>query len=107
MAVVEFSIRNNIYQIACNDGEEAHLKSLAKSLAYRIDNLAKNATNIKDNTLLIMLALTLEDEICELQRNKPNSSIDSLANTDCDESVTNALNAISEYVETLVIKLKS
>jgi cell division protein ZapA (FtsZ GTPase activity inhibitor) len=112
MALVNISIRNCDYQVACNDGEEANVKNLADSLARRIDKLAINYAKANDSLLLLIAALTVEDEIEELKRKKslmpltakPQIVRDEVA---IDENVAQALDAISEYVETLARKINN
>jgi cell division protein ZapA len=113
MAIINVQIRNSNHQIACNDGEEGELKSLATSLTKRINKLSENHAKANDNLLLIMAALTIEDELNELKNkhqqlsfiNSPTPTAPAKDDTVLDNAVAEALDAISEYVENLVIKL--
>jgi cell division protein ZapA (FtsZ GTPase activity inhibitor) len=113
MAIVDILIRNNLHQLACNDSEEGELKALAVNLSKRIDKLAESHAKANDNLLLIMAALTIEDELIELKRKQQQlpfnmekeSKIAAKDESAIDFAVADALDAISEYVETLVIKL--
>lgn len=111
MAVVDVIIRNNVHHIACNEGEEEDLRLLAETLSRRIDKLASNFAKANDSLLLIMAALMIEDELGELKRKQqqlPLNIRDDEAVKDenaVDEAVADALDAISEYVESLANKL--
>ncbi len=113
MALVNISIRNCDYQVVCNDGEEANVKFLADSLARRIDKLAINYAKANDSLLLLIAALTVENEIEELKKLPPPPTTTTLPpqivrdEAAIDENVAQALDAISEYVETLARKINN
>jgi cell division protein ZapA (FtsZ GTPase activity inhibitor) len=112
MALVNISIRNCDYQVVCNDGEEVNVKFLADSLARRIDKLAINYAKANDSLLLLIAALTVENEIEELKK-LPPPPITTLPpqivrdEAAIDENIAQALDAISEYVETLARKINN
>jgi cell division protein ZapA len=112
MALVNISIRNCDYQVACNDGEEENVKSLADSIAKRVDRLAINYAKANDSLLLLIAALTVEDEMLELKRKKvqlPLTAKPQVVRDEAaiDQNVAEALDAISEYVENLARKLNN
>ena len=112
MAIVNISIRNCSYQIACNDGEEEHLKNLANRVSQKVDKLAFSYARSSDSLLLLIAALNNENDLEELRRkrvqlplvDKNDQEKKSLAS---DNLVAEALDAISEYVENLARKLNN
>ncbi|HZH53725.1 MAG TPA: cell division protein ZapA [Microvirga sp.] len=68
MAPVTVTIAGKTYRIACADGEEQHLESLAASFDARIEEMRSTAGEIGDMRLHVMAALTLADELFEAKR---------------------------------------
>ena len=64
MGQVSVSIRGRSYQIACDDGQEAHLARLGRYLDQRAEHLAVSS-NINDALLLVMVALVVADELSD------------------------------------------
>jgi cell division protein ZapA len=117
MPVIDVIIRDNVHKIACNDGEEKELNALAASLNKRVSKLASSFAKANDMQLLLLTALTLEDELNEFKKlhqqlplNLPEPDVKEIVyvkdEAAVDMAVAQALDAISEYVETLVSKLE-
>jgi cell division protein ZapA len=112
MSIVNISIRNCSYQIACNDGEEEKLMNLATSLSDRVDKLSTNHAKSNDSLLLVIAALTVENDLEELRKkryqlplyDKKDQEKKTIA---IDNSVAEALDAISDYVENLARKINN
>ncbi len=68
MSHVNVSIGGRQYRMACEDGQEAHLQSLARDLDRRIDELRGKFGEIGDTRLIVMAALTIADELSEKTR---------------------------------------
>jgi cell division protein ZapA len=68
MAQVTVTIANHIYRVACGEGEEAHLRDLARQIDERIEKLKNDFGEIGDQRLTIMAALTVADELAETRR---------------------------------------
>jgi len=68
MAQVTVTIANHVYRVACGDGEEAHLRGLARQIDQRIEKLKKDFGEIGDQRLTIMAAITVADELAEARR---------------------------------------
>jgi len=65
MAQVTVIINNRRYDIACDDGEEAHLTHLAQYLDKRVNELTAAVGQIGDARLLVMASLLVADELSE------------------------------------------
>lgn len=67
MPIVTVTLRDSSYALACDAGQEDTLQSLAKALDERIGTLSTSQGKGSDIRLLIMTALTMEDEINDLK----------------------------------------
>ena len=65
MGQVSITIRGRSYQIACDDGQEAHLARLGRYLDQRAEQLAAAGGGINDSLLLVMTALLVADELSD------------------------------------------
>ena len=65
MAQVSVTIDGHKYRLACNEGEEARLESLAGVIDDKIGEMRKAFGEIGDQRLVIMAALTIADDLAE------------------------------------------
>ena len=68
MAQVSVSINGRQYRMACEAGQENHLMKLAKTLDDRIHELRGKFGQIGDARLVVMAALTIADDLAEVNR---------------------------------------
>jgi cell division protein ZapA len=68
MAQVTVSIGGRVYRLACNEGEEPHLETLARRVDAKIDEIRGAFGEIGDQRLVVMAALTFADELSEARR---------------------------------------
>jgi cell division protein ZapA len=110
MSHVNVTIHGRQYRMACEDGQEDHLRRLAKDLDHRIDQLKANFGPIGDMRLAVMAALTVADELADagkrLRRLEEDLAVlqDSrTASTDraqaTQAAIVAALNAAAERIE--------
>jgi len=65
MSQVSVSIAGRKYRLACNEGEEARLESLAGMIDEKIGQMRASFGEIGDQRLVIMAALTIADNLTE------------------------------------------
>ena len=65
MAQVEVTINERNYQIACDDGQEAHLVQLGEYIDKRVQELVSAIGQVGDSRLLVMTSLLIADELAE------------------------------------------
>jgi cell division protein ZapA len=65
MAQVSVRINGRQYQVACEDGQEAHLDKLAAYIDQRVSELVKDVGQVGDARLLVMSALLIADELAD------------------------------------------
>lgn len=62
-ATVPITIAGRTYEIACDPGQEAMLSSLSLDVDRRARDLLKAVGPVADTKLLVMVALTLADDV--------------------------------------------
>jgi cell division protein ZapA len=68
MAQAVVTIAGRTYRMNCDEGEEAHIESLAKLVDEKIESLRGAFGEIGDQRIVVMAALTLADEFAEAQK---------------------------------------
>jgi cell division protein ZapA len=116
MSQVTVVINGRQFRMACDDGQEGHLKRLAADLDLRIEKLRKNFGEIGDTRLTVMAALTLADELADLNGKLRGLESELTALQDArvaaaehakttQAAVSAALNAAAERIESIVKRL--
>ena len=116
MSQVTVSINGRQFRLACEDGQEAHLKRLAAELDRRIEELRTRFGEIGDTRLTIMAALMVADELAEsgLKLSKLEAELASMQDArvasaehakTTQTAVSAALNAAAERIEILTKRL--
>ena len=108
MAIIEIAVGRLKYKIDCPENEHAKLTHLAHKLDERIKKSFGNLQNIDEKTLLVMTALTLEDEL----ESKPHSNQESHAVEKIDDSemyaaLTENIENVALYIEKLAKKIEN
>ena len=110
MAQVTVTIAQKIYRIACEDGQEEHLRRLAEEVDAKIDDMRKSFGEIGDNRLTVMTAITFLDEREELRSRirsleqdlaslRDAQRIASAQSTDSEARVAQAILEAAERIE--------
>jgi cell division protein ZapA len=68
MTQVNTTIAGRQFRLACEDGQEEHLDTLAHEIDQRIIDLRRKFGEIGDTRLTVMAALTIADELVEANR---------------------------------------
>ena len=68
MSQVTVTIAGRTYRIACQDGEETHLESLAALYDGKIEEMRAAFGEIGDMRLHVMAAITVADDLSEARR---------------------------------------
>lgn len=109
MAQVRLQIDKRSYDIACDDGQEDHLRSLAGDLDARIQKLRQSmGENIEAMRLLVIAALFLEDELNETRAaaaEAPKDGGDSAGNG-ADAQAAEALESVAARIESIAARLE-
>lgn len=65
MPLVNVLINNHAFTVACDEGEEEHLRDLARFLDGRVRQLVESVGQVGDARLLLMAGLVVADELSE------------------------------------------
>jgi len=65
MAEVDVSIAERSYRLACDDGQEARLRSLVSDFQSRIDAVQSQNDGVGDRQAIVLAALAVLDEYDE------------------------------------------
>lgn len=63
MPLVNVMVNGRAYTIACDEGEQEHLKSLAAEVDAKVQELLASVGQVGDQRLVLMSALLLADEL--------------------------------------------
>ncbi len=116
MAQLDVKINGRDYRLACEDGQEPHLRALAQKLDQTVTDMRRNFGEIGENRLLVMAGLMGIDQLDELRvkitklENDANAirveqSVHSAKADDAEDIIVEALTAASERIERLTASL--
>jgi cell division protein ZapA len=116
MSQVSVTINGRRFNMACEDGQEDHLVSLAREFDARIEGLRAKFGEIGDTRLTVMAALTVADELAEittrirrleeeLASGKAARVAAAERNKDAEATVAAALVAAAERIESITKKI--
>ena len=116
MSQVNATIAGRQFRLACEDGQEEHLQSLAKDIDQRIIDLRRKFGEIGDTRLTVMAALMLADELAEATKMMRRLEDEIAALQDArlvagdrakaaSDAVVGALNSAAERIEGITKKL--
>ncbi len=115
MGQVSITIRGRQYQIACDDGQEAHLARLGRYLDQKAEQLAAGVGggSIGDALMLVMVSLTVADELAdasaELESLQAGSGITTQAAAaleKAEKDAAEAINGVAERIERIAARLQ-
>jgi cell division protein ZapA len=112
MAQVNVTISGKTYRMACDDGQEDHLASLAERLNRSIEQLRARFGEIGDQRLTVMAAITLADQQAEAERRLDETETERAGMEEArhgemarqaalEAEVAQAIDALAERVEAL------
>lgn len=108
MATVPVVVNGRTYDIACDEGQEEHLRQLGAHVARRVDDLVGSVGQIGENRLLLMASLLIADELSdthdEVVRLRIEESQRSTAN---EEALADAIERLAERIEGIAARLES
>jgi len=118
VAQVNASIAGRQFRLACEDGQEEHLQTLAKDLDERIAGLRQKFGEIGDTRLTVMAALMVSDEWAEITRRVRRLEEEATALKDArvvaadrakaaSSAVVNAFNSAAERIEGITKRLNA
>lgn len=102
MASVDIEIAGRFYPVACRDGEEAHLRSLAGHVDRKAREAASALGSMGESRQLLFASLLLADELNETRAgNAPAAQAQS------DPAIADALERLAQRMEKIAEQLES
>ena len=102
MAQLMVSINDRNYQVACDDGQEAHLSRLGTYVDNRVKELVAAVGQVGDARLLVMVSLLLADELSDAY-----SSLDVAQSYEGVAAALNAEEELSAEIENLAARIEN
>lgn len=112
MSQLDIQINGRTYNIACDDGQEEHLKKLATFFGDRVEELAGTLGQIGDARLMLMTGLMIADEMsdayAEIDELKAELAALKKANADTsvEEKSAEVIGSMAARIEAIAIKLE-
>ena len=105
MAQLTLEVNGKPYVVGCEDGQEAHVRSLAGIIDARVREIAPDAGAMGETRLILLGALMLADEVSSLKGRLAGAlSRAELAERtleQSDEKVAAALDAAAQKIEAM------
>jgi cell division protein ZapA len=105
MAQVLVTIAGRKYRLACNEGEEARLVSLAGMIDDKIGELRTSFGEIGDQRLVVMAALTIADNLAEARETAAAERERAEAATARANAAASSIDQLSARIEALAAQL--
>ena len=77
--IVEIVVNKQIYKIACDEGQEDHIKNLSLLINDEVEKLVSSLGQVGDARLLLMTCLIIADKLKEEPNKVVSENYDSLA----------------------------
>ena len=97
MATIDIEVAGRRYSVACRDGEEQHLRSVAALVDRKAEDAAAALGSLSESRQLLFAALLLGDELKERQSG--------IARTE-DPDTADALERVAARLESLAGRLE-
>ena len=105
MSQVSVTIDGRKYRLACNEGEEARLESLAGLIDDKIGEMRATFGEIGDQRLVIMAALTIADNLTEARE---EAAAERKRSDDAEQrvqTIASSLDELGSRLEAVVARL--
>jgi cell division protein ZapA len=103
MASIEVEIAGRKYSVACRDGEEAHLRSVAAIADKRARDAAEALGSLTETRQLLFTTLLLADDVQDMRSGGKGAPPPPAV----DEGLAGALESLADRVEALARRLEA
>lgn len=106
MAQVDVAINGQNYRIACEEGQQDHLRQLAEDVDGRIVELVEAMGQIGELRLLVMVSMLMADELHESAEtagagNGANGRDAAEAEAEAEAEMARGIDAAAQRIETI------
>jgi cell division protein ZapA len=106
MADVEVAVSGRRYKLSCRDGEEDHLRALARMVDRKAEEITTALGEMTEVRTLLLSALLIADELNDLRGSASVARNDPPAETEIDPAYAVAIERIADRVERLASQLE-
>ena len=106
MASVDIEIAARRYTVACRDGEEEHLRSVAALVDSKAQDAAGALGSLSETRQLLFASLLLADELKEKRGGAQPVQAVAAAGDDEGDAVAEALEGLARRIESLAERLE-
>jgi cell division protein ZapA len=106
MPLVNVMVNGRAYTIACDDGEEGHLKELAAHVDGKAREVLASVGQVGDARMLLMAALLIADERHELSSKTESGSVSDGEKQSLHPRAEQAESAAADALESAAKKLE-
>lgn len=115
MSELRLLIGGREYDLACNDGEEGHLRNLARTLDGRLRALSESVGKASESQLLILVALMLMDELQDAKNSNEqlrhdiqysSQSFERNKQIELENAIALTINNISDRIDAIAAELE-
>ncbi|SMF60784.1 cell division protein ZapA [Allosphingosinicella indica] len=99
MATVDLMVGDRSYPVACRDGEEEHLKTLARTVDAKAKEAAAAVGNMGEARHLLFASLLMADELVEIRAGRAPAPA-------ADPAMAEALEQLAARFESLADRLE-
>ncbi len=106
--IIEIPIGKSRYKINCDETEKEKLFHLAEKLNQRVNRLSLSLKNADEKTLLVVAALTIEEELeGHGDNDSDHDESPRLNDQDMYDAVSENMENVADYVEKLTKKIQN
>lgn len=102
MAQLEVMINNRNYRVACDDGQEDHLRQLAEYVDRRVAELVEAVGQVGESRLLVMASLLIADDLSE-----SFADSESRSDAEAEEKLAEVTDALAKRIESIAAGLEA
>ena len=109
MAQVTVTINGHDYEVACDEGQEAHLTRLGTYVDKRIGELVAAVGQVGEARLLVMASLLLADELSDVYSElevAQSADAGATAMLSAEESLSANIEKLAERIENIAERLE-
>ncbi len=111
MAQVDVTINDQNYRIACEEGQQDHLRKLAGQVDERIAELVSVMGQIGELRLLVMASMLMADEIAETRDSAAAATAETAAgdagmDATQEAALVNSIETLAQRVESVAAQIE-
>jgi cell division protein ZapA len=107
MAEVTLTINGRAFQLACDDGQEDHVRRLGEAVDSKVRQMAEQVGAVGEPRLLLMASLLLADELNDARQGQPAAQAGAQAlSGGAEAEAAEALERAAARVEDIAARLE-